>query len=154
MNVIINRFFNKEIINPEADIQEIDQWIFWKNVVSIWIDYEIWEIQDFQDEIIAIIDDIIELWIYDYKLEHKESLDFYKESLDFYKETTKIWQEMFNIATWIENTFDYINDTEFWELNFDSNYILDTVEYILKSYRNEVFTILVEKRNAKIVNND
>lgn len=59
---------------------------------------------------------------------------------------------MYQVANWVQDTFDYINDMEGGELDIDSNYILDAIKHALKPYRKKVFSHLVtlrEKLNKK-----
>ncbi len=97
------------------------------------------EIQDFWEEIIKIIDNIIDTWIDRYKWVTWEENPFTEE-------TIKIWEEMYQRARWIEDMADYINDDEDWSFEIESSYILESINNILSPYSSVVFEYLMNKK--------
>ncbi len=95
------------------------------------------ENQDFLDEVAKIIDDIIDLWISDYKRK-------FNISDDLTKETTIIWDEMFNSAEIIKYCFLYIITDLDLEDEFLEDHMLDAVKEILWEYRKIVYESLVK----------
>lgn len=103
MVVIRNRFPDKVITNHNANPLDIIKWEYWTDVIMIisgdkqgedlleiienevlWKDDIIWAESDIEDKVILIIDDVVWLWIEDYK-------KLYFESWDFLSETEDIW---------------------------------------------------------------
>lgn len=118
----------------EEKVEDIREYKDWKLAV---------EIQDFWEEIIKIIDDIIDNWIDRYKWTTWNKGEFTQE-------TIKLWGEMYQRARWIEDMADYINDDEDWNLEIEAWYILESIRNILSPYSSIVFETLMndkEKNN-------
>lgn len=141
----INRFRDKPVDNPYAEI--LDQTQYWNNVVCIptQLNLEqaaISEIELVEQRVIEIIDNIINLWIEDYKnyLEEKGKNSWNRNLLD---ETTQIWDEMIIKAQAIEEALDFVKEND-WDIEIEDWYLFWAIEWVLANYRERVFDKLVE----------
>ncbi len=99
------------------------------------------DIQDFWEEIIRIIDNIIDKWIDRYKSRVNSNKPYTEE-------TIKIWEEMYYKSRWIEDWFDYINSDPDWDIEIHWDYILEAIENILSPYSSVVYEYLLKNNEA------
>lgn len=133
----------KNNITPELD-DLIELWEAWSNVVFFQEIEKNDEIDDFKDLIVEIIDDIINLWMEDFRMHIWKG-----KYWNLYEDTTDIWNEMFIKACWIEDWLKYMEEEDEFPFELDDSYILQAISDILNPYQKTVFNELKQKYKSK-----
>ncbi len=139
------KFQTKPVINTHSWILDIKN--CGDNIVSIDTQLNLEqralsENEEEEEKIIWIIDNIINLWIWDYEEHIKENWrNSWKRNL--LNETLPLWDEMYIKTQAIEETLDFIADND-WDVEIYDWFLFWAIEWVLENYRDRVFDALIE----------
>lgn len=134
--------------NVEKRIIDIDQWLYWDNVVTIAFkdedDFQWYEgTLELKDKIAALIGTILNMWVQDYTYDREK----YVSKRDLHSEISSLWETMDVEACTIIETLEYVEWSQ-W-VDFGDEYKLETLERMLQGFRYEVFSTLVSNERVK-----